>query len=119
MNLVGYFLKALLQRGIVAGGPPLYRPLIGLRCLIRSEEMQITIAVQESSIEIRRGRWPRIDTTVEAELVPLMRILTKGGLMSAWLEGRVAVRGKAWRMLPLLRLLRAGLTPVEGPKGGT
>lgn len=109
VNLVGHFLKGLVERGIVAGGERLRRRLLGSRFLIRSEGMEVTLIFEESAVEIRRGSWPRIDATVEAEMAPLLGVLRGEGMISAWFEGRVSVRGKMWRFLPLVRLLRAGL----------
>lgn len=117
MNLIGYFLRGLMRRGLASGGPRLHRRLIGTRCLVRSEGMEVTISINEDSVEIRRGRWPRIDATVEADLVSLTKVLSGTGMISSWLEGKVVARGKIWRLFPLVRLLRAGLDSGNNAEG--
>lgn len=116
MNLAGYFLRGLLRRGLAAGGPRLHLPLVGARYLIRSGGMEVTLSIKKEAVEIRRGRWPRIDATVEAELGPLVALLQGGGMIGPWLEGKVRVRGKFWRLFPLVRLLRAGLAGKDDPE---
>lgn len=108
-NLVGYFLRSLVGRALERrGGLP--ASLEGARYLIRSDGMEITLSLASEGVQIRRGRWPRIDATVRAGLPDFLALLKDGGVVRATLGGAVGVRGKVWRLLPLMGFLRSGLT---------
>lgn len=109
MNLIGYFLRGLVQRGLEAAGGRIPRGLAGQRYLIRSEGMEVTLIFGSDEIGIRRGRHPRIDATVRAGLEPMIHLLREGKVVGPVLRGSLGVRGKIWRLLPLMGLLRGGL----------
>jgi hypothetical protein len=109
MNLIGYFLRCLLQRGLEAAGGRVPRSLAGQRYLIRSEGMEVTLIIGSDEIVIRRGRHPRIDASVRAGLEMMIRLLREGRIVGPVLRGSLGVRGKIWRLLPLMGVLRGGL----------
>lgn len=109
MNLIGYFLRGLVQRGMEASGGRVPRRLAGHRYLIRSEGMEVTLIIGSDEILIRRGRHPRIDATVRAGLESMIELLREGRVVGPFLRGSLTVRGKIWRLLPLMGVLRGGL----------
>ena len=119
MHLVGYFLRALLERAIGAHGGRVPRGLVGASYGIRSEGMELTIAFRQDGAGIRRILSQDTDARVEAALPTLVRLLLGGGLLRPWLSGEVRARGKLWRLMPLLRLLRSGVIETGGQASGS
>ncbi len=109
MHLLGYFLRSLSTRALEQhGGVP--SSLKGMRYLVRCEGMDVTLSFDRDGVLVRRGRWPRIHATVRAAMPEFLDVLGTGAVVGATFRGAVGVRGKVWRLLPLMRFLRSGMT---------
>lgn len=111
MNLLGYLLRSILQRGATRDrGRRQLRRLRG-RIEIGGSEMRVGLAGANGEVVISAGAIAQADARVHADLRTLLALSLGGNPLGPLLSGRLRVRGKVWRLLPLLRLMKGPRRP--------
>ncbi len=111
VNLLGYLLRSILQRG--ATHPAGQKALRRLRGSIEigGSDMRIRLESSGGEAVISAGPAPEADARVHADLRTLLELALGKNPLGPFFRGRLRVRGKIWRLLPLLRLMKGPRQP--------
>ena len=106
MNLIGYFLKNILQRN--AKSPENVKAIRKMRfsILIKASEMKATLLFKGEEIEIVSGGTDSFDTHVDGSLEALFKICLGQNYLLPLLTRKMKIGGNMLKLIPLLKLLR-------------
>ncbi len=111
MNLLGHFLRSLIERNLqTERGTRALGNLKGT-VLVGASKMRVTLEFGPDRLVIHLGDQGSPDAQVMASLETLLRVALGRGMLGPLLSGQIQVRGKVWRLLPLLQLLGAEEEP--------
>ena len=105
-TILGHLLASLLQRGLQNARTE--RALARARGHLTLEVsgMVCTLELAGEFITLHAGRPVIPVAELRADLCTLVGLATRGGIVPALLGRRLVLRGRPWRLLPLLHLLR-------------
>lgn len=113
-GLLGLLVLRLLRRA-AALRPDAARRLADRRLRLRSGLQSVTLAGHDGHVEARGDDVAAVDATAEGDLATLLAA-ARGHAVREALLGRLRVRGRVWRLSPLLALFRAlAIQPTEEP----
>lgn len=107
MNLVGYILRALIERNLeTPAGARAFAKMKG-RVLVGASAMEITLNFSDGDLIMSVGRDGKPDARVRGSMQALLDVSLGKGMIGPLLSGRLKVGGKAWRLLRMLKLMKA------------
>jgi hypothetical protein len=113
MNLLGYFLKSLIEKNIQTQiGKRTFIKMKG-RILINASGMEVSLDFSNDKLEISVGRLEKPSASVKGQLNTLLNIALGKGMIRPVLTGKLKVTGKIWRLLPLIKLLKASTSYLQ------
>ena len=111
MNLLGYILRSLIERNTATQEGSHTVKRINGRFLITGSSMKLTMDFRQGSIIMTAGEHGRPDAWVSGSLDTLMKVALDQSLIEPLLSGKLRIGGRAWRLVPVLHLLRTDGTP--------
>jgi ubiquinone biosynthesis protein UbiJ len=106
MNLLGYFLRSLIERNLKSENGRRALSKIKGTLLVGASEMRVTLRFTQQEVVIALDEPGPVDARVCGTLDALLAVALGRELVAPVLSGRLKVGGKIWRLLPLLTLLR-------------
>ena len=115
-TLAGHMLARLLARAAADARIRASLARRRTRVAIVVSGMATTLELAGEEVVLHDGLVGSPAATLTTDLVTLLALTAGGGLVRAWLAGRVRLGGNPFRLLPLLPLLSPGrLPPAPGP----
>ena len=107
MNLLGYILRSLFDRNLkTPPGEQAFRKMKG-RVLVGASEMKVTLDFDGDDLQIAVGESDKAQTRVRGSMDTLLGVALGKGMVGPVLAGRLKVGGRVWRLLRMLKLLKA------------
>ncbi len=111
MNLVGYILAALIERNLqTEAGQRAFAKMKGT-VLVGASRMQITMDFTGDDLVMSVGKQGKPGARVAGSMDTLLGVALGKGMVGPVLSGKLKIGGKAWRLLPMLKLMKAEATP--------
>lgn len=111
MNLVGYILRSLLERNLATeAGAKAFSKMKG-RVLVGASAMKLTLEFGGADLVISVGERGKPDARVCGDMATLLGVALGKGMVGPVLSGKLKIGGKFWRLLRMIRLLKAEATP--------
>ncbi len=106
MNLLGYILKAVIERNLqTEHGRRVFSRLRGTY-LVGASAMQVTLVFHDNGLEIHSGKTSTPDAWVWGRLDALLGVALQKGLLKPIIKRQLRAGGKVWRLIKLIGLLR-------------
>lgn len=102
MPLAGFFVQSVLDRV-----PDAARVRMAGRYRIQVGRMVVTAVISASGSEVRAGAEAPFDASLAADLPAFVEMAAGAGPVGLVLGGRLKVGGRFWKLLPLLKALKA------------
>ena len=107
MSLVGYILQALIERNLkTERGVKALAKMKG-RVLVGASQMELTLDFTGDDLVMAVGRDGKPDARVAGNMDALLGVALGKGMVGPVLSGKLKVGGKIWRLLPMLKLMKA------------
>jgi hypothetical protein len=108
MNLLGYILRALINRNLQTdAGVRALKKMKG-KILVGASRMKVTLDFDGDDLQISVGAREKAQTRVSGSMDTLLGVALGKGMVGPVLAGRLKVGGRVWRLLRMLKLLKAG-----------
>ncbi len=107
MNLIGYILRSLIERNLrTEAGARAFAKMKG-KVLVGASSMLVTLDFDGEDLVMSVGRTGKPDTRVRGSMEALLGVALGRGMVGPVLSGRLKVGGKVWRLLRMLKLMKA------------
>jgi hypothetical protein len=107
MNLLGYILRSLIERNLrTERGTRAFTIMKG-KILVGASRMKVTLDFDGDDLYMSVGQEGKADVRVKGSMNTLLGVALGRGMVWPVLSGRLRVGGKVWRLLRMLRLLKA------------
>lgn len=106
MNLMGYFLRDILQTNLSSKKGQKVAQYMKGNILFIASEMNVTLLFQDDVIEIRAGFLDKINARVKGDLNTLLDVALGSNYLTFLLRGKIKVGGKIFMLLKVMKLLR-------------
>lgn len=111
MNLVGYILAALIERNLQTGaGQKAFAKMKGT-VLVGASKMKVTMDFTGEDLVMSVGQKGKPGARVAGSMDTLLGVALGKGMVGPVLSGKLKIGGKAWRLLRMLKLMKAEATP--------
>jgi len=111
MNLVGYILAALIERNLqTEAGQRAFAKMKGT-VLVGASKMAVTLDFTGEDLVMSVGQRGKPGARVAGSMDTLLGVSLGRGMVGPVLSGKLKIGGKAWRLLRMLKLMKAEATP--------
>jgi len=107
MNLLGYILQSLFLRNLqTEAGKRTMQKMKGT-VLVGASDMRVTLEFGDGNLVMSVGAGQKSDARVSGSMEALLSVALGKGMVLPVLTGKLKVGGKVWRLLKMLKLLKA------------
>ncbi|MFQ5822607.1 MAG: SCP2 sterol-binding domain-containing protein [bacterium] len=106
MNLIGYFLRDILQTNLSSEESQKAARKLKGTFLISASSMDVTLSFNGESIVIYRGSFGKINSRVKGDLNALLDIVLGTNYLIFLFRGKIKVGGNLFKLLKVMKFLR-------------